>query len=187
MPDLAVRRFDAAGARHMRATVEAVYQGSCVDVIARGEEFHTIDAFMRRFDAYARWEGFDLVVAWLDGEPVGQAWGWPLDRARGADWWEGLIKEPEPGFTAEDGKRTFALSEIMVCQQHTGQHIAHAMHDELLNGRDEARAVVLVDPADDQAYRVCLRWGWRTVGQLRPRWPGAPLFDVLVQPLPVIF
>jgi hypothetical protein len=187
MRDLAFRHFDAAGARQIRATVETIYAGSNVDVIARGDPYYTIDAFMRRFDSYARWEGFDLAVAWLDGEPAGQAWGWPLDRARGAGWWEGLIKEPEPGFTAEDGKRTFALSEIMVGRRYTGQHIAHAVHDELLNERHEARATVLVNPADDDAYRVYLRWGWRAVAQLRPPRPGAPLFDVLIQPLPVAF
>jgi hypothetical protein len=187
MPDLAFRRFDAAGARQIRATVEAIYQGSRVDVIARADPFYTIDAFMRRFDTYAGWAGFDLVVAWLDGRPAGQAWGWPLDRTRGASWWEGLIKEPEPGFTAEDGKRTFALSEIMICQQYRGQHVAHALHDELLNGRQEARATLLADPADDDACRAYLRWGWHAVAQLRPRWSDAPLFDVLIQPLPVIF
>src|SRR6202049_3388388 len=69
---------------------------------------------------------------------------WPglLRRASRAQR-QGLIKEPEPGYTAEDGKRTFALSEIMVCQPYTGQHIAHALHDELLTGRHEARATAL--------------------------------------------
>jgi hypothetical protein len=87
-------------------------------------------------------------------EPVGQAWGWPLDRARGAGWWQGLIKEPKPGFTAEDGKRTFALSEIMVGQPYTGQHIAHALHDEILRGRHEARATLLVNPTNENAYHM---------------------------------
>jgi hypothetical protein len=35
---------------------------------------------MERFDAYASRDGFDFIIAWLDDEPVGQAWGWPLDR-----------------------------------------------------------------------------------------------------------
>jgi hypothetical protein len=27
------------------------------------------------------------------------------------------------------------------------------------------------------------KWGWRKVAQLRPGWPDAPLFDVLILPL----
>src|ERR1039457_75482 len=161
MPDLTFRRYDAGGTQRIRATVEAIYKGAYVGAIASGDPFYTVDAFMGRFDAYASRDGFDLIIAWLDDEPVGQAWGWPLDRARGAGWWRGLIKEPEPGFTAEDGKRTFALSEIMICQPYTGQHIAHTLHDELLNGRPEARATLLVNPVNENAYSIYLRWGWR--------------------------
>ena len=95
-------------------------------------------------------------------------------------------REPAGGlFTEEDGKRTFAFSEIMVRQAWTGRGIAHALHDELLRGRDEQRATLLVEPDNPTAYRAYLRWGWRKVAQLRPAWPGAPLFDVLILPLPV--
>ena len=185
MSELAFRRYDSAGARAIRDTVAQIHRGAYVARIESGDPFYTVDAFMGRFDTYTSRDGFDLVTAWLDDEPVGQAWGWPLDQARGAGWWRGLINEPEPGFTAEDGKRTFALSEIMVCEPYTGQHIAHALHDALLNGRSEARATLLVNPANEKAYGVYLRWGWRKVAQLRPHWPGAPLFDVLILPLPV--
>jgi GNAT superfamily N-acetyltransferase len=148
--------------------------------------FDSVDQFMHRFDSYARRDGFDLVVAYIDNKPVGQTWGWPLreaDATRG--WWAGLLNQPEPGFTDENGARTFALSEIMVDHRHTGRGIAHAMHDELLRGRAEKRATLLVKPDNNPAYRAYLHWGWKKVHQLRPGWPDAPLFDVLILPLPL--
>jgi ribosomal protein S18 acetylase RimI-like enzyme len=185
VPDLTFRRYDTAGALAVRDTVAQVHRGAYAARINSGDPFSTVDAFMQRFDAYTSRDGFDLVIACLDGNPVGQAWGWPLDQARGAGWWEGVVQEPEPGFTVEDGKRTFALSEIMVRQEYTGQHIAHALHNELLSGRPETRATLLVNPANESAYRIYVRWGWRKVAQVRPRWPDAPLFDVLILPLPI--
>jgi GNAT superfamily N-acetyltransferase len=187
MPDVAdvtFRRYEAAGAREIRATAEGIYKGSYTEAIASGHPFDSVETFMHRFDVYAAGGGFDMAVAYLDGEPVGQTWGWPLTEQNGARWWGGLSAEPEPGFTREDGQRTFALSEIMVCQGYTGQGIAHALHDELLTKRSEQRATLLVEPDNATAYRAYLHWGWHKVAQLRPGWPDAPIFDVLILPLP---
>lgn len=184
--EITFRRFGPPTAQTIRDTVQAVYEASYVDRIATGDPFDSVEKFMYRFDRYARRDGFDHVVAFVDGEPVGQTWGWPLlesDATRG--WWTGLVNEPEPGFTDEDGTRTFAFSEIMVDQQHAGQGIAHAMHNELLSTRLEERATLLVKPNNDTAYRAYLRWGWTKVNQLRPGWPDAPQFDVLILQLPV--
>jgi GNAT superfamily N-acetyltransferase len=182
-PELEFRRLDADGARQARDTVELVYADAYVAAIESGDPFEQPGAFMGRFDAYAANPLIDLVIAYRDGEPVGQAWGWPLQR--GSRWWEGLTTEVDAGFTEEDGTRTFGLSEIMVRRRWTGHGIAHALHDELLAGRREERASLLVDPHNDVAYRAYRGWGWRKVSQLRPGWPDAPLFDVLVLPLPL--
>lgn len=179
---LVLRRFDGEAAGADRAVVEAVYRGAYWEAIEEGDPFNSPDAFMNRFDSYASIPGFGLVVGYEDGRPVGQTWGWPL--APGSRWWEGLESEPEPGFTDEDGTRTFALSEIMVVREFTGRGVAHALHDELLAGRGETRATLLAEPDNTGAYRAYLRWGWQKVSRLRPRWPDAPLFDVLMLPLP---
>jgi len=181
-PTLTFRRYAAAEARAARAAVEMIYRSSYT-ADQQADPFNAPDVWMRRFDSYAAGRGFDLVIAYADGEPAGQSWGWPLNA--GSAWWGGLVAEPEPGFTDEDGKRTFALSEIMVRQEWAGRGIAHALHDELLGGRCEKRATLLVEPENEVAYRAYMAWGWRKVAQLRPGWPDAPLFDVLVLPLPV--
>ncbi|MFD0900068.1 GNAT family N-acetyltransferase [Actinomadura sediminis] len=183
-PEFEFRRYDAEQARAVRTTVEDVYRDAYADAIASGDPFDSPEQFMTRFDAYtASGRGFDMVVAYLDGEPVGQTWGWPL----GADtaWWRGLLEEPEPGFTEENGTRTFALSEIMVRRRWTGQGAAHALHDELLARRNEKRATLLVEADNRTAYRAYKAWGWHRAGRLRPSWPDAPLFDVLILPLPL--
>lgn len=185
-PEITYRRFGPLTAQTIRDTVQAVYEASYVDAVASGHPFHSVEQFMVRFDTYTRRDGFDLLVASIDGEPVGQTWGWPLqeaDATRG--WWSGLLNPPEPGFTDEDGTRTFALSEIMVHHKRTGQGIAHAMHNELLSTRLEKRATLLVEPDNTSAYRAYERWGWRKVNQLRPGWPDAPVWDVLILQLPI--
>lgn len=180
---LAFRRYNAEEARGARDLVETVFRGAYWEAIERGDLFDTPGAFMSRFDAYASNPLLDLVVAFDGGEPVGQTWGWPL--GVNSRWWESLESEPEPGFTIEDGTRTFALSEIMVIRDWTGRGVAHALHDELLRGRPEKRATLLAEPDNVNAYRAYVRWGWQPVAKLRPRWPDAPTFDVLVLPLPL--
>jgi hypothetical protein len=179
---LTFQRHDGEAARNARATVEAVFRGAYAAAIEAGDPFDTPEVFMGRFDSYASNPLLDLVVAYEDGDPAGQAWGWPL--GPGSRWWETLDHEPEPGFIAEDGTRTFALSEIMVVRERTGHGIAHALHDELLRGRHEQRATLLVRPGNASAYQAYTRWGWRKAAQMRPHWPDAPTFDVLMLPLP---
>ncbi|WP_280335521.1 GNAT family N-acetyltransferase [Nocardia wallacei] len=186
MNGLEFSRYDAERARGLRATVESIYRRSYVDAIASGEVFDSPKEFMARFDAYTephRTRGFELIVARIDGEPVGQTWGWPLGPNSG--WWRGLrLDGGDAGeFTAEDGFRTFALSEIMVCAEYAGRGLAHALHDELLGARSERRATLLVEPDNLRAYNAYRRWGWHRVGSLQPSWPGAPSLDVLIREL----
>jgi GNAT superfamily N-acetyltransferase len=181
---LIFRRYNAVEANAARAVVETVFRGGYWQALEEGDPFDTPEAFMGRFDAYASNPSLDLVIAFDDGEPVGQTWGWPLGPS--SRWWEGLNPEPETGFTVEDGTRTFALSEIMVVRGHTGRGVAHALHDQLLRERREKRATLLAEPGNMNAYRAYVRWGWQPVAKLRPQWPDAPAYDVLILPLPLV-
>lgn len=172
------RRYGAAAARQLRDTVEEIYVRSYVDAIASADPFDSVDAFMHRFDSYTSQSDFDLVIAYQGSEAIGQTWGWPLtERSR---WWDGLLSEPAPDFIRENGRRTFALSEIMVSQEWAGKGVAHALHDHLLSVRTESRATLLAEPENARAYRAYLHWGWRKVAQLRPNWDNSPTFDVLI-------
>jgi ribosomal protein S18 acetylase RimI-like enzyme len=182
--ELTFRRYDGPQAAERRDDIEQVYRKAYRAAIESGDPFDSVEAFMNRFDHYARIDGFDLVVLYSDGTPIGQTWGWPLKT--NASWWGGLEREPEPGFTDEDGSRTFALSEIMVGEEFAGQGLAHRVHDELLRPRGERRATLLVEPDNDRARRAYVRWGWQPVSTLRPNWVDAPQFEVLVRPLPLL-
>jgi hypothetical protein len=103
-PGLHFHRYDAPGAREIRDTVALIHRDAYAQRIEPGDSFESHEAFMQRFDAYAAGGGFDLAVAYLDDQPAGQAWGWPL--ADGTRRWHGLAAEPEPGFTREDGTRS---------------------------------------------------------------------------------
>ncbi|MBB5911718.1 ribosomal protein S18 acetylase RimI-like enzyme [Nocardia transvalensis] len=182
--DINFEHYTAAQARELRPDVEDIFRGSYIDTIESGEPFESPEAFMTRFDTYTdpnRPAGFELVMARIDGEPIGQAWGWPL--TSGTHWWDGLqLDDGDPtAFTAETGVRTFALSEIMVRKAFTGRGIARALHDELLDSRSEQRATLLVRPDNRRAYATYLRWGWHRIGVLKPDWPNAPQFDALVR------
>lgn len=176
------RRIDATAAESAGIVLD-VYVRSYVDAIGSGDPFDAPSTFMHRFQRYAGNPNFDMVVAYVDDEPVGQTWGWPLDPETA--WWSGLRTDLGAEFSRETGFRTFALSEIMVVKESAGHGIAYALHNELLSPREEERATLLVEPDNDRAYRAYHRWGWRRVGELRPDWPDAPTFDVLILDLPL--
>lgn len=169
MPDkVRFERHNASGARALSEKVAFVHRDAYADIIATDDPFETPNAFMQRFDSHASHPALDFVIAYVGDEPVGQAWGFP-------------VAQPTIG----EAKPTFALCEIMVRKAWTGQGIAHALHDELLGARLEPQAELYVRPGNTLAYRAYLKWGWRRVGETRPDLPDAPVFDVLILPLPI--
>ncbi|MFI6045305.1 GNAT family N-acetyltransferase [Nocardia sp. NPDC051321] len=187
-PRYRFQRLDSAQARQARTTVEDVYRRSYIDAIASGDPFDSPEQFMHRFDNYtsaARDTGFSMIIAWVNGEPAGQTWGWVLEP--NAAWWRNFQPDDATlnvgAFTHEDGTRTFALSEIMVCSEQTGRGLARALHDRLLSSRTERRATLLVEPDNLRAYRAYENWGWVRVGVTKPNWPNAPVLDVLLREL----
>lgn len=156
-----------------------LYVDSHADVLDR--EFYSADRFAERFSGYAKAPGFETVVAYLDGRPVGQAFGYALPV--NARWWTALTTPVPEGFIDETGHRTFALNELMVIPERQGQGVAHALHDELLSGRPEERATLLVREDNTSAQRAYARWGWERVGKAQP-YPDSPHFDVMIFALP---
>ncbi|AYF78800.1 GNAT family N-acetyltransferase [Nocardia yunnanensis] len=177
-----LQSFSGNQTRTIRDTIADVQARGYVDAIATGNPFESTEAFMERFEVYSTIAGFSMVLATLDGFPVGQAFGWPLDAD--TTWWAGLVLDPgQPSleeFTAEDGTKTFALSELMVDKKHTGRGIAGVLYRGLLAGRAEQRVTWLVNPANHNAYAIYRHWGARRVGTLQPAWQGAPRFHVLI-------
>jgi GNAT superfamily N-acetyltransferase len=160
------------------SVVVPVYEASHADVISN--PFYSADRFIERVRGYMRSPAFELVAAYADGRPVGQAFGYALPAD--ARWWNGLTTAVPDGFTIETGKRTFAFNELMVVPDRQGEGVAHALHDELLGGRPEERATLLVREDNTTAQNAYAKWGWEKVAKLRP-YPDAPHFDAMILPL----
>ena len=144
------------------------------------DPFYSAGRFTERLAAYARREGFACVLA-VDSSvgsfPVGQAFGFPLPA--GSRWWEGLRTPVPEGFTHEDGRRTFAVNEIMVLPEYQRRGIAHRLHDELLRPRQEERATLLVRADNAAARRAYQRWGYGDVARVQP-FEDSPVYHGLV-------
>ena len=114
---------------------------------------------------------------------MGYAYGAPLPA--GAAWWGGLLTEVPAEDIEETGDRTYALSELMVRRPWRKTGTAKALHDALLAERAEKRATLLVDQGHPKVRALYQAWGWRTLGDLRPRIPDAPLFHAMLIDLPL--
>jgi GNAT superfamily N-acetyltransferase len=159
----------------MREDLFALYARVYADHL--NDPFYTIERFAERFEGHSSRPGYQLVTGHIDENLVGYAYGVPL--AANTRWWEGLQGSFPPGTVVEDGRRTFAINEIMVDERWRRRGVAHALHDTLLAGRPEQRATLLVDPGNTPARTAYLAWGWQVLGQLQP-FPDAPVYEALV-------
>lgn len=180
LPEIAFRHHDADAADAiLTSVIVPVYEATHADVI--DNPFYSSNRFADRLRGYMKAPGFEIVVAYLDHSPIGQAFGYTLPP--NGRWWNGLTTPVPDGFTEETGERTFAFNELMVTPAWRGKGVAHSLHDELLSGRIEERATLLVREDNDSAQTAYARWGWQKIGKLRP-FPDSPHFDSLVLPLP---
>ncbi|MET8122963.1 GNAT family N-acetyltransferase [Micromonospora sp. NPDC005291] len=169
--------------RHHSADEAEVLLNQLVDLYlkvytGRGE-FYNEDCFRRQLDLHMQRAGWELVTATVDGALVGYIYGFPLPPQ--TRWWDGIHEPVPPGFTEEDGKRTFALSELLVHSGWRRQGIARALHDDLMGSRAEPRTTLLARPDNFAAQTAYRSWGWSKITKLQPNWENASVFDVLVR------
>jgi GNAT superfamily N-acetyltransferase len=138
-----------------------------------------IAEFIERFQRQALRPGFRVVAARWGGSPVGFAFGYLLPSD--TRWWAGALSPLPAEFTAEDGKRTFVIIELAVRRPWRRQGVAAQMHAGLLDGLKAGRATLTMRPEPEAApaQAAYAKWGYRTVGQLRP-WDEAPVYDAMV-------
>jgi ribosomal protein S18 acetylase RimI-like enzyme len=162
----------------MGSAIVPLYEATHADVI--DNPFYGADRFAERVRGYMKAPGFEIVVAEIDGRPVGQAFGYALPQT--ARWWQGLTTPADPDLITETGHRTFALCELMVHPDWQRHGIARSLHDELLYRRSEERATLLVRADNTAAQSAYAKWGWTKIATLRP-YPDAPNYDALILPL----
>ncbi len=181
IPSLLVRRHDEEGMHQLRDDLLAVYAEVYADLV--DDPFFTPHRFWERLEKnYAPWPGFSLVTGWLNGSLVGYSLGYRLPK--GSLWWQGYRGDAAPDALIEDGKRTFALTQLMVLPARQRHGYARRLHDALLNDRPEQRATLLVKPGNVPARTAYLKWGWRRFGQVKP-FDDSPVYDSLTTQLPL--
>lgn len=173
-----IRLHDRRHAAELRPLLLEVY-AEVYEQAAENDPFATVERFAQGLDGWAARPGWSCVVGYgSDGRAVGYAYGAPLPED--ARWWGGLITEVPADVTAETGSRTYALSELMVREPWRKTGISRRLHDALLSPRPEERATLLVDQTHPKVRALYESWGWRTLGDLRPRLENAPPFHAML-------
>lgn len=178
MERLAIEHRTAADLADVRPDILAAYAEAFAARLS--EEFHSVPRFDERLGWNTEVPGFAAVVGYAAGDPVGFAYGCTLQP--GTRWWQGLRTRLPADATAESGRRTFALSELMLVHRVRGTGVAKRIHDALLRTRTEERATLLVEQAHPRVRARYEEWGYRRLGELVPS-PDAPLYDALILPL----
>ena len=172
--------------RHGRAEFQAlkkdllsIYRHVYADRLR--DPFFSEDRFWGRLEGYSERDGFLVISARIDEDLVGFTLGFTLPPNSG--WWNGLREDVPADMLAEDGRRTFAVAELMVRPEYRRRGYARALSAALLENRTEQRATLLVRPENTPARTAYLSWGWRKFGHLQP-FDDAPVYDVMLRDLP---
>ncbi|MEC4015073.1 GNAT family N-acetyltransferase [Streptomyces sp. H27-D2] len=164
-------------------TILAPVRQTIIDLYAevRAELLHLpnyrIDAFSERLNRHSGESGWQAVIGYDDGTPVGYAYANTVEP--GDRWWK-RMDPPAP----EQYSRTaaVALKEIMVRVPWRGTGTARRIHDELLCDRAEPYVSLLVNPeaGDGKVRALYESWGYRQISRQQPS-PGSPVLAAMVR------
>ncbi|MER5759020.1 GNAT family N-acetyltransferase [Streptomyces sp. NPDC002082] len=144
-----------------------------------------VAAVFRHFPALTRRPAFRAALARTpEGEPAGMAYGWTLPPD--AVWWDELTEPVPAAVRREDGRRTFGLVELAVRAPWRGRGVARRLHATLLDGIGTERVLLNVHPEGLAASAAYRSWGYRKIGEARPRSVAADLHDVMLLDLPTV-
>jgi ribosomal protein S18 acetylase RimI-like enzyme len=112
------------------------------------------------YDRHCGREGFRLSAA-LDGDRLaGFAWGYVGHRGQ---HWSNLVVDALPKeVTAVWVGGQFEFAELAVLPDARGRGLGGRLHDVLLEGITQPRAMLSTDNHDSPAVRLYARRGWRT-------------------------
>lgn len=186
MPELDLTRYTREAADDLFGIATAIHAEIYSEPLFENHPFFSENAFRERYWMALEQPCFEFMVATLEGKEIGYIYGYALRPDVG--WWDAVEWSEEAqadwadGYTSEDGSRTVVIPEVLVKLPHRRMGVAHSMHDEFLSGRKEQRAGLRVLPNNIPAKTAYLKWGWNTIGMVRPV-PEAPLFECMVKSL----
>ena len=177
-PTLVIQRYDSSAISEQQEDMLAAYAEVYAEQL--DDPFFSPQRYWQRLETYAARGGFTLVTGRLSNQLIGYAYGYTLPAA--SHWWRGLRGNVDPAVVTETGKRTFAVTELLVRPMWRRRGYARALHDALLDNRQETRATLLVLPDNAPARTAYQAWGWCKLGELQP-FDDAPIFDAMVREL----
>ncbi|GAA2830661.1 hypothetical protein GCM10010441_63990 [Kitasatospora paracochleata] len=138
---------------------------------------YRVEAFAERLDRHVGDPGFELVLGYDGGHPIGYAYGNTVDA--GDRYWKRMAEPLPEGFT---NTPVLAIKEIGVRIPWRGTGTARRMHDELLAHRTEDRVTLMVNPlaGDGKVQAVYESWGYRAINSQPPS-PDSPRLAVMVR------
>jgi GNAT superfamily N-acetyltransferase len=142
--------------------------------------FYDVGRFDERLSAYASRPGWTSVLGYEDGDVVGFCFGTTL--APDTRWWQSMLTPLPDVVTAENGKRTVSLNEIVVRKPWRGRSVAWQLHEAWLTHRTEERVTLLVNPLNGggAVQAVYEAWGYRNLGDQQP-FADSPVFSVMLR------
>jgi len=155
------QHFDAQAATKQRSDLIALYEQIWLSGWKDNDPFFSGERFVDRLAKHLAAPGFELVTARLGEQLIGYTYG--FSRVR---------------------EHKFIVCELMVAAERRRHGMARRLHDELLGGRSEQTAELLVEKENGPAQVAYRHWGWRKAGDLQP-FADAPNYDVMVIDLPV--
>jgi GNAT superfamily N-acetyltransferase len=172
-----VELWDCDTAQERAAQVFGVYDG------VFGDTPNEASWRSGSFDPHCARNGFRLAACLVDGsDPAGAglagfAYGYIGDRGQ---WWPDQVVQALPAEVSDvwvGGH--FEFVELAVLAPHRRQGIGARLHDVLLRGTEDRRALLGTDDADTPAVLLYRSKRWRKLGNLTPqtavmgRWIGS--------------
>lgn len=138
---------------------------------------YSVERYSERLARHAAEPGWEAVIGYDAGEPVGYAYANAL--ASDDRWWSRMTIPLPEGFTEIS---TMALKEIMVRSPWRGTGTARRIHDELLSQRSEQRVTLLVNPlaGDGKVQALYETWGYSAFNGQQPS-PDSPALTAMIR------
>ncbi|MEV8313396.1 GNAT family N-acetyltransferase [Streptomyces sp. NPDC059900] len=139
---------------------------------------YSVERYAERLARHSKEQGWETVVAYEDGAPVGYGYVNALTPVEDR-WWTRVKPQLDEGVT---GASTVGIKEMMVIEPYRRRGIAKLIHDELLSQRDEPQVSLMVSPTnqDGRVQALYSKWGYEVVGRSQPS-PDSPPLTVMIR------